>query len=93
MWLKDEGYHTTVESAWDDTFFSLSPISVVGKNLENYQRKLHLWSKASLGNIIWDLENKMRQLKIAERDVVQGGDGQWVHVLKVEVRDLLTTKE
>lgn len=55
VWLKDEGCHSTIKNAWQSNLHSLSPMTVVEKNLEDFQSKLWVWSKFSFGNITRNL--------------------------------------
>ena len=93
VWLNDESCCTTVEAAWESPFFSSNPMSVVEANVNNCQRILKEWSRVSFGNISQTLAEKKKQIKVAEGEVVRSGNGDRLHVLKAELRELLTKEE
>lgn len=93
MWLKEDTCHTTVELAWTPSLFSSSPMSVVESSLKAYQTKLRLWIKESFGNITQVVRKKKRQIMEAERQADHGGCANQVHLLKAELKDLLSSEE
>ena len=93
VWLNDESCRTTVEAAWESPFFSSNSMSVVKANVNNYQRNLKEWIRVSFGNISWALAETKKQIKVAEGEVVRSGNGERLHVLKAELRELLTKEE
>ena len=68
-------------------------MSVVEANVNNCQRILKEWSRISFGNISRTLAEKKKQIKVAEGKVVRSGNGDLLHVLKAELRELLTKEE
>ena len=68
-------------------------MSVVKANVNNCQRILKEWSRVSFGNISQTLAEKKKQIKVAEGEVVRSGNGDRLHVLKAELRELLTKEE
>ena len=80
-------------AAWESSFFSSNPMSVVEANVKHCQRKLEEWSKASFGNISRALAEKKQKVKAAEGEVVRSGNANRLHELKVELRELLTKEE
>ena len=68
-------------------------MSVVEANVKNCQRHLKKWSKESFGNISLALVEKKNQIKVAEGEAVRSGNGDRLHVLKVELRELLIKEE
>ena len=51
VWLKEDECRAVVESAWQESLSSTSPMGVVETNLETCQARLRSWSKNSFGNI------------------------------------------
>ena len=76
-----------------EPLISSNPMSVVETNVKTYQRHLKKWSKESFGNISRALVEKKNQIKVAEGEAVRSGNGDRLHVLKVELRELLIKEE
>lgn len=93
VWLKDEMCHSAVESTWSPAIFSPFPMTVIEGNTVQCQSKLRLWSKTSFGNINRALIEKKNLVKKAEEEVVKGGNIDRLLMLKVELRDLLSSEE
>ena len=93
VWLKEDACHTTIESAWTPSLFSLSPMLVVESNLMNCQTKLRRWSKESFCNITWAVRDKKKEIEEAEKRAIHGVCVDRVHYLKAELRDLLSREE
>lgn len=93
VWLKDEMCHSTVESTWSPAIFSPFPMIVIEGNMVQCQSKLRLWSKTSFGNINRALIEKKNLVKKAEEEAVKGGNIYRLLMLKVELRDLLSSEE
>lgn len=66
---------------------------VVEANLKNCQTKLRRWSTASYGNITRALVEKKKQVVEVEEKTARGGSADWMHMLKAELRDLLSSEE
>ena len=93
VWLNDEACRTTVEAAWESPFFSSNLMLVVEANVNNYQWYLKEWSRVSFGNISRTLAEKKKQIKVTEGEAVRSGNGDQLHVLKAELRELLIKEE
>ena len=73
VWLDDRGCHVTVHTAWNQNFGTFPMTNVAGK-INNCQSSLEWWSKQNFGNITRQLVEKKKQLKWAERVVVQANN-------------------
>lgn len=67
MWLEDEGCHDIVASAWREGEGS-SPMGRVVTKVDKCQTKLKWWSERNFGNITWEIAEKKRMLKAAEKN-------------------------
>ena len=88
VWLKEDACHTTVESAWTPSLFSLSPMSVVESNLMTCQT-----SKESFCNITRAVRDKKKEIEEAEKQAIRGACAAQMHYLRGELRDLLSREE
>ena len=93
VWLKEDECRAVVESAWQESLSSTSPMGVVETNLKTCQARLRSWSKNSFGNITQDLIHKRKQLKEAEEEAIRGGGVDRVYLIKSKLRELLVKEE
>ena len=93
VWLKEDECRAVVESAWQESLSSTSPMGVVETNLETCQARLRSWSKNSFGNITRDLIHKRKQLKEAEEEAIRVGGADRVYLIKSKLRELLVKEE
>ena len=93
VWLKEDECRAVVESAWQESLSSTSPMGVIETNLETCQARLRSWSKDSFGNITRDLIHKRKQLKEVEEEAIREGGANRVYLIKSELRELLVKEE
>lgn len=91
MWMSDKGCSEIVEVVWKERITKSCATKVIQK-VAKCAAEHTRWSEIFFGSVHWDLEMKRKQLKQAEKIVIQGADIDRMRQLKQEI-NLLLDKE